>query len=58
MDKNKCPKLFLKKKFQKMGSLLFSFIDNKNYHFIPKNRNSCFENQKVIFRGVLLLFFQ
>ena len=27
MDKNKCPKLFLKKKFQKNGDILLFFID-------------------------------
>jgi len=54
MDKNKCPNLFLKKKFQKTRIFcFFSFIEHftKNYHFIPKIRNSYFENKKVIFRG-------
>ena len=44
MDKNKCPNLFLKKKFKKRGYFAFSFIEHftKNYHFIPKNCNSYF----------------
>ena len=50
-------KNLFKKKVSKNGDLLLFFIDNKNYHFIPKNRNSCFENKKVIFQGGIFCFF-
>ena len=56
MDKNKCPKLFLKKKFQKTGIFyffLFACFD-KNYQNIPENHNSCFKTSQIyIFRCCL-----
>ena len=37
MDKNKCPKKFLKKKFQKTGDLLlFLFFSNRQLSISPK----------------------
>jgi hypothetical protein len=57
MDKNKCPKFFLKKKFQKTGIFCFFSLITKNTILSPKIAILVLKTKKSFF-GDKLLFFQ